>query len=166
MSILNESGQSQKLTNPLYFTYRSDPNGLRTNLAKKIVVLRPLASEARSSLFAKGGSILPHEYTRAGERRPSASTWPHEERRPPLGSNGRILYSARGRALAGSACERSDMGCGPLALDPSVFVIPSGFFLLVHWFGSFFLVFHVLNNFEFEQIQNLNNFRNLHIFWI
>jgi hypothetical protein len=38
-------------------------------------------------------------------------------------------------------------------------------FSLVHWFGVFF-VFHVLNNFEFEQIQNLNNFRNLHIFWI
>jgi hypothetical protein len=55
------------------------------------------------------------------------------------------------------------MGCGPLALDSSVFVfyfvILSGFFSLgsLVW-RFFFLVFRVLNNFEFEQIHNLNNF--------
>jgi hypothetical protein len=46
-----------------------------------------------------------------------------------LGKMWQILYSARGRALAGSARERRDMGFGPLALGPSVYVF-FFFFLL------------------------------------
>jgi hypothetical protein len=70
---------------------------------------------------------------------------------------GQILYSARGRALAGSARERSDMGCGPLTLGLSVFVLFRYFerysFPLVHWFGGFFWFF------VFYTISNLNKFK-------
>jgi hypothetical protein len=61
---------------------------------------------------------------------------------------GKILYSARRRALAGSARERRDMGFRPLALGPSVYVFffffrySKRFFIpLVHWFGGFFWFF-------------------------
>jgi hypothetical protein len=92
------------------------------------------------------------------------------------GSTRRILYSARGRALAGSARERSDMGCGPLALDPSVFVfyfvILSGFLFPVHWFGGFFSgfscskQFRIWTNSKSEFFSKFTYFFGLEYIWI
>jgi hypothetical protein len=81
-----------------------------------------------------------------GRRRGVGPAWPEElgsdrprqrESESEAGDR-RILYSARGRALAGSARERSDMGCGLLVLDRSVFlycfVISSDF--IFPWFAG------------------------------
>jgi hypothetical protein len=78
-----------------------------------------------------------------------------------------ILYSARRRALAGSARERRDMGHGPLAQGPSVFsfsffslFLPVFFFSLVHLFKWFFWFL------IFQRISYLNNFQILNTFLI
>jgi hypothetical protein len=85
-----------------------------------------------------------------------------------------ILYSARRRALAGSARERRDMGHGLLAQGPSVFhflicfryfcrfsFFPSSIVQLFFWFLVFQTISNLNNlkrkyNFLFEYISILN----------